>query len=336
MEEKDVECECECRKMKCICSYRYITDKAPLDVIAVISNPVHFKRRYQLFTEFCNRMRSNPIVRLTTVELQQGDRPFATDSKIRLRTKDELWYKENLINIGTHNLPTDWRYMAWIDTDIAFQNQDWARETIEQLQTYDIVQCFSHAIDLGPNGETLQTHVGFVYQYVNGELWKPAGYGRFFHPGYAWACTRKAYNDIGGLMDFPILGSADHHMALSFIGKVEESLNTGLHENYKYMCRVFQERCETHIKRNIGYVQGTILHNWHSCKSMRNYTTRWKILIDNKYDPLRDVKRDSSNLWKLEVYKPVLRDQLRRYFRNRHEDSIDLHQDYPFCKKNWI
>ncbi len=313
------------------------THKVKLDVIAVVSNPVRFERRYKLFKEFCARMEQNPEIRLLKVELQQRSRPFVTNAQVRLKTKDELWYKENLINIGVQNLPSDLEYMAWIDTDLEFGNENWAQDTIEQLQTYDIVQMFSHAIDLGPNGETLQTHVGFAYQYVNGEEWKPANYGgKFFHPGYAWACRRSAYNDIGGLMEFPILGSADHHMALSFIGLVDKSLNSKLHKNYKELCIIFQERCEKHIKRNIGFVHGTILHKWHSCKSMRSYQNRWKILIDNNFDPLRDIKKDCNNLWQLEDSKITLRDQLRMYFRSRHEDSIDLHQNYQFVKKDWI
>ena len=140
-----------------------------LDVIAVISNPARYGRRYQLFNEFCDRMTNEPMVRLMTIELQQGNRPFATNSNIKLRTKHQLWHKENMINIGVNNLPDDWEYMAWIDTDIDFQNKGWCRETIEQLQTYDIVQLFQHAIDLGPTGETMHLHTSFMSLYVNGE-----------------------------------------------------------------------------------------------------------------------------------------------------------------------
>lgn len=78
-----------------ICSHKKHTHQVKLDVIAVISNPVQFNRRYELFEEFCERMEAEPQVRLMTVELQQGTRPFATDSKLKFRTKDEIWYKEN-------------------------------------------------------------------------------------------------------------------------------------------------------------------------------------------------------------------------------------------------
>lgn len=309
---------------------------AKLDVVAVISNPGRFKRRYQLFREFCERMEKEPHVRLMTVELQQRGRPFETDAKIKLRTSSELWHKENLINIGVQHLPADWEYMAWIDSDIEFQNKRWVRETIERLQTSKIVQLFSHAIDMGFRKETLQVHTGFAYQYVNGESYRGGKYGRFWHPGYAWACRRSAYDAIGGLLEFAILGSADTHMALSFIGLVDKSLNHKLTKNYKDMCHIFQDRCEMHIKRHIGYVHGTVMHHFHADKKNRKYCERWAILTENKFDPLRDLKKDACNVWQLEDGKINLRDQIKRYFRQRNEDSIDHNQDYPFVKETWI
>ena len=318
---------------------KQVTPHAKLDVIAVVSNPVRFQRRYKLFIDFCERMALEPHVRLWAVELQQRGRPFVTNAQIKLRTKDELWYKENLINVGVQHLPPDWEYMAWIDTDIEFQNKDWARETIEQLQTYDIVQLFSHAIDLGPNGEAMMTHLGFNYLYVNGE--KMSNYEKtkeykMGHTGYAFACRKAAYDAMGGLMEFPILGSADAHMCMAWIGKASKTLHPDLHPNYKELCKIYEERCERHIRRNIGYVKGTILHSWHGKKADRQYCTRWQILIHNQFDPLRDIKKDHQNLWKLETTKPQLRDDIRRYFRQRHEDSIDVGSDFIHLKKHWI
>lgn len=315
------------------------THKAYLDVVAVVSNPARYSRRYQLFIEFCERMKKEPLVRLLTVELQNGHRPFVTNSKVRLRTDSELWHKENLINIGVQSLPADWEYVAWIDTDLEFQNKNWARETIEQLQTYSVVQLFSHAVDLGPNGETLHIHTSFAYLYINGEPMnnysKHTNY-KNGHTGYAYATTRKGYNDIGGLMDFCILGAADAHMAMAFIGEVGKTLHTKLNQNYKDLCHIFQDRCERHIKRNFGCVNGTILHNFHGSKIDRQYSTRWQILLNNDYDPLRDIKKDCNDVFALEDVKTKLRDDLRRYFRSRNEDAVLLREDCQFTKQKWF
>jgi hypothetical protein len=329
--------KCDINEDQCLRSHKKYTHQVKLDVIAVISNPVKFERRYELFREFCERVRNEPQVRLTTVELQQGSRPFATNSTLKFRTHHEIWYKENLINIGISNLPYDWEYVAWIDADIEFQNKNWVRDTIEQLQTYDVIQLFTHAIDLGPNGETLQVHTGFMYSYINeGCSWKKDKYAGYRHSGYAWAATRRAINNMGTLLEFAIFGSADYHMAVGFIGEMDKSLRGDLHPNYIKLCKLFEERCERHIKRNVGYLDGTILHNWHSCKSRRRYHDRPKTLANLQFDPLRDLKKDWEGLWQLEDINIKLRDEIRYYFRSRHEDSKDLHQDYKYVKKDWL
>jgi hypothetical protein len=308
-----------------------------LYVIAIISNPARYDKRYKLFNEFCERMEKECYVKLVTVELQQGLRPFATSAMIKLRTDHEIWYKENLINIAVRHLPHDWKYMAWIDTDLEFQNKNWARETIEQLQTYKVVQIFSHCIDLGVKDETLQVHTGIFYAYCNGEKYiTPSKYGNYFHVGYAYAITKAGYNGIGGLLEFAVLGSADNHMALAMLGIVDESLNKKLHSNYKMMCKIFQDRCEKNIKRNVGYVHGTIMHHFHGNKVDRKYQDRWLILVNNQFDPLVDIYKDHQGLWQLDDGKYKLRDDIIRYFRERNEDCNVMPSDYKYCKGRWI
>jgi hypothetical protein len=113
-------------------------------------------------------------------------------------------------------------------------------------------------------------------------------------------------------------------MALSFIGKASLSINDCLHPHYKTLVLNYQKRCDEHLKQNIGHVDGTILHFWHGKKKERFYKERWKILVEHGFDPLYDIKKDDRNIWQLENNKPKLRDDLRRYFRARNEDSIDL------------
>lgn len=307
------------------------TDKVYLDVIAVVSNPVEFNTRYKLFNEFCIRMRKEPQVRLFTIEVQHRNKPFATDSNLKYRTSDEVWHKENMINLAVQHLPADWEYMAWIDADIEFQRKDWVEQTIKQLQHYDIVQLFSDAIDMGPNGETFDTHKGFCYQWQRHQLnvdQKNNPYKKFWHTGYAFAIRKDMYNALGGLIEFPILGAADHHMCKAWIGKIDESYPHNIHPNYKMLCDNYQKRCERHLKQNISYVPGTILHHWHGKKADRKYHERWQILIKNDFDPLMDIKKDCNNLWVLEGNKPQFRNDLRNYFRVRNEDSIDLEVKY--------
>lgn len=306
-------------------------DKALLDklyVVCVISNPVRFNSRYNLYQKFIAHMQESGV-KVLTVELQLGDRAFQVTEPgnpmhVQLRTWHELWHKENMINVGISRLPPDWEYVCWIDADVHFVNRDWALETVQQLQHYQFVQMFQHAVDLGPKDEVLQTHQGFMYSYLEG---KPFGKGyTHWHPGYAWAARREAIDAVGGLLDIAILGAADHHMALAMIGRAQVSFPAKLGYQSEYVRHImrWQDRCERSIQRDVGYLPGTIFHGWHGRKKDRRYVERWQILIENEYDPELDLKRDWQMIYALTENNRKLRDDIRLYFRARNEDSVDL------------
>jgi hypothetical protein len=298
----------------------------PLYVVTAISNPVRYHSRYALYRDFAKRVADAGGV-LFTAELAFGDRPFEVTSAedchaIQVRSFHELWHKENLLNLAIERLPPDWEYVAWVDADVVFGRPDWVQETIQQLQHYMVVQMFSHAVDLDPNCRPLQTHLGFVYSWLES---LPSG-GRYerWHPGYAWAARREALDYVGGLIDWAILGAADHHMATALIGRARETLSAKLTTTYKEMVLEWEARARKYIMRDIGYVDGTLLHHWHGKKRDRRYVERWRILTENHFDPFLDLKRDTQGLYQLTDRNIGLRDDLRRYFRSRNEDSIDL------------
>lgn len=297
-----------------------------LHVIAVVSNPVAFKSRYVLFKQFQAVMALHDV-NLIVVEMAFGARQFEVTNStnpnhVQVRGKDELWHKENLINLGFARLPDDWEYAAWVDGDIEFMNPEWVHDTLNALQHYKIVQMFQNCIDTGPDGSAIQTHTGFGYQYITGQIMKPEY--TFWHPGYAWAIRRDAFNAIGRLIDYAILGAADHHMALAFVGNVKNSMPGGIHKNYSDALYTFQDRCERLIKRDVGYVPGIICHAFHGKKKDRKYVERWDIITKHDYDPLKDIKYGYNGVLQLEDNKPEFRDAIRNYFRQRNEDSVDL------------
>jgi hypothetical protein len=304
---------------------------AILDIISVHSNPVRFETRTRLSREFQHYVGKEPHCRFWQVEIAFGDRPFeVTDPNnpfhIQLRSATELWHKENMINIAVSRLPLDSEYVAWIDADIRFVRPDWVLETIQQLQHYKVVQMFSVARDMSPNHESFQIHKGFAYSY-DLQLKSNDGY-EFWHPGYAWAIRRHTLDELGGLMDFPILGAADHHMAWAFIGNAIRSLPGHINKNYFDLVMDWQDNAVRLLRKNIGYVPGEIHHYWHGKKKDRKYQERWEILTKYNFDPVRDLKKDGQGLWQLRDHGTqrdiMLRDSIRHYFRQRNEDSIDM------------
>lgn len=311
------------------------TTNQTLHVVAVVSNPVGYASRYRLAEQFYHHMKHHNV-HLTTVELAFGQREFVVTPghhAVQYRTNDELWHKENMVNLGIQHLPSDWQYVAWLDADIGFTNPYWVNQTINALQHHQVVQVFTDAIDLGPDGEHLQTYKSLSMLQATGAPIKtskdPAQYyATYGHPGFAWAARRDAIDKLGGLIDFGLAGSGDHHMALSLIGRAKESLPGGVQPAYANKVYAFQDRAERFIRRDLGYVPGTIVHYWHGKKNKRGYETRWRILVDNKFNPDTDLKKDWQGVLALNDHGDArsikLRDDLRRYFRSRSEDGIDL------------
>ena len=154
-----------------------------LNVVCCISNPCAYKRRYDLARAFFQRMRATEgaLVRLFVVELCYGEQDFqvtsATDPthlQVRANHGEVLWHKENLINMGVARLLTygasDWQSFAWIDADVEFLEPSWAQEALSKLRTHDVVQLFSHALDMDARGNSMSVFSGFCYRLVEHNL----------------------------------------------------------------------------------------------------------------------------------------------------------------------
>jgi hypothetical protein len=283
---------------------------------------------------------------------------------IGLHTKSELWLKENLINIGVQNLPYNWEQVIWLDGDISFCRPSWVGETIHALQAYDFIQPFTHARDVGPNYELLpEDHphadgVGFIAAYHQGLLDETekskhhhgrhhrhhrhhhphpyndsvvAGYpypGSRVFPGLAMAARRSAWDGVGGLPDYHIWGGSDWIYSHSLVGKRDGMIRNDLHPNYIKMAEAWYETCQRYVRRNVGYVEGSVFHYFHGDKQKRGYNTKHSLLAQIGFDPTRHLKRDSQGLWQMndlgeETYVQ-LRDTLRVVAKGRKEDSTEV------------
>jgi len=222
-------------------------------VVTAYFNPWRWKSRKRLYEEFAAYV-ADSGAKLVTLELAFGERPFEVTSSdnprhIQMRTSVELWHKERMLNLAIQRLPAHWQYVAWVDADVRFTRPDWPQETVHLLQHYAVLQMFADAIDLDPEHQFLQRHIGFVKtweeygrpslaqlqtqleefkaqktvktasglydQRLMGMTSPPALNG---HPGFAWAARRQAIEQLGGLFDTAILGAGDRHMSLALAG----------------------------------------------------------------------------------------------------------------------
>ena len=104
--------------------------------------------------------------------------------------------------------------------------------TIAELKRYPIVQLFDLSFFFGPGGkkDILRRDDSFGYSIRNNKVIDPEWYP---HPGYAWAMRRSAFNDISGLIDFCIIGSADLHSAFALLNRIEETIRPSLDRDYQ-------------------------------------------------------------------------------------------------------
>lgn len=144
-------------------------------------------------------------------------------------------------------------------------------------------------------------------------------------PGLAWACTRNAWNAVGGLMDFAVWGGSDYATAHALIGARKGMVREDLHPNYKAMTSQWADRADHFVRRNVLVMEGTVLHHWHGRKIARGYNAKHRLLARYQFDPLLHLKRDAQGLYMLhddgsEAFIQF-RDQFRAIAKERNEDS---------------
>jgi len=298
-----------------------------LHVIAVVSNPSLFAKRYILMKEFIARMeRDEPDVVLYIVELAYGKQRFLiTDKKnprhLQLRSQCPLWHKENLVNLGVrYLLPSNYKAFAWIDGDIEFESPTWAKDTLKILNGHkDIVQVFSHAMDMDKNENPMMVFHSAGFKLEKNGIYCPTRGNNYSHPGYGWAITRKAFERIGGLYDRGILGSGDYVMLLSLLGRGNIFIHSRYNPDFVDSVVQFQSRIQ---KLRFGYVPGVIRHYFHGSKINRKYQDRNEILINHQYSPYIHVTYDASGiLIPTDEFPEGCKTEIMEYFNGRNEDE---------------
>ncbi len=303
-----------------------------LDVVLPFCNPMGWKSRLSNFRRCEDGMVATAGVRLTTVELAYGDRPFALPDRdgvrrVRVRGRDVLWHKENLVNIGFAS------YGAMVDGDVLFHDPLWAAGVVHALAVHDIVQVSSHIIWLGPRNQFVARGNSFMSMYAAARRLHYRN--RYYHPqdpfqpengypGHAWAYRRDAFTALGGLLDVCILGAGDFHMVSALLNLPDRLLqDSDYMPEYRAALAEWGRNARAVTKQNVGNVPGLTFHLWHGSLAKRGYSTREHILIRNRFNPGADLTRDSQGLIGLAGNKPRLRDDLLAYFAERDEDSTE-------------
>lgn len=308
-----------------------------LHVIGVISNSARWHSRLRLFRKWREEMLQTPGVKLYVVEGVYGDHqgecapePGQDYSYMQVKLGSETWQKEVLLNIGIRNLfPKDWKYLGWSDCDVHFRDKYWVQGALNALQTWNVIQPWSHGVALDANGGVMSVDTSFGYLAATrqkmswGRHRQHDGYS-YAHTGYFHCCTRYFYENVEKLIDFCLIGSADHHMSWSCIGMAKDTIHGSMSKGYFDSIYEWQRKAQFACGGRVGYSHGTIEHNFHGGARGRNYTGRWKILVDHKYDPKTDIAYDAQGaIYLIGNNGNALEGELIGYNRARNEDGLD-------------
>ncbi len=307
--------------------------------VTALSNFCRYRRRPELYHRFKD-MCAHAGVPLITVELTTEQRSHEVTEHgnhlhLQLRSREEFWHKENLINLGIahgRRVFPHAQKVAWIDADCRPNRtpRDWFEETWHELEIYQFVQMwewfqpldYHHNPLCGPNPSFMSNYIKYGTPYPKATKGYPAQWGS---PGLAWAANLDALDKIGGIPDVAILGAGDWYLAHMLISDLPFQDMDKYTRGYKHYWEHKQRLCERWIKRDVGYVRGMVYHDYHGKTVNRGYNTRERILIDNGYDPYTDLKRDHHGVYQMETWEPrqiKMYDQIRAYFRARMEDDL--------------
>lgn len=287
-------------------------------------------------TTFANGVRAQGL-QLLVVELAFGDAPFTVDDNVadrvlRLRSDTVLWHKERLLNLGIRSLPDSCRHVAWVDGDILFENDQWVRETQDQLAQFHVVQPFERAVWLGAGERqaSLDVPLGMAEgHYMQGFAAGLDGAAdrrsrmMFYkgHTGFAWAARRDFVLEHG-LYERAVLGGGDLINAHAFAA--DEDLFT----RRTLFTRWMSEHERAAITRwgrpvadvtggRMGWVPGRVLHLFHGALATRRYETRLQILKQHDFDPVTDIACDGDGTWRWNSDKPAMHQKVAEYFNSR-------------------
>src|ERR1017187_517037 len=108
----------------------------PLWVVTSYYNPAGYKRRLQNFKTFRRHLNAPLMV----VELAKAGRHQLSKDDgnivLSLTGEDRIWQKERLLNIGIAQLPRHVEYVAWVDCDVIFDDENWVNSAKSRLEKH--------------------------------------------------------------------------------------------------------------------------------------------------------------------------------------------------------
>ena len=308
---------------------RYATPE-DLWVVSTFFDSEGYESKLRALRAYLRTMKASGIPMLL-VEGAFGKKPFLlleSEHLLRVRCASVMWQKERLLNVGIERLPRSCRKVAWLDTDIFFENPEWAVETSGLLDKVPVVQPFDTALWL-PKGTTRFRGRGIAWSgfakvaRLHPGLFLSGDFDRHGHSGYAWAARRELLSKHG-LYDRSVVGSGDHLMAHAMVGDLSSPCVTnsvGAANPFRDSFHTWAKPFHQDVRSQMGFVKGAVLHRWHGDRKKRRYYKRMVGILARGYNPDSDVVVSPSGALEWTTQGATLGRWMKNYFAGRQEDE---------------
>jgi hypothetical protein len=327
--------------------------RSPLWVITSYFNPANYARRLRNFKAF-RRLLDAPllVVELAAPGAHQLTRDDA-DIVVSLTGEDGLWQKERLLNLACSELPAHVDYVAWIDSDLVFEDRDWPSQAIARLEADGgMLQLFDTVLHLPPQlapetaaradcrqaepmlaGVAIARSVASQAFEVNERKLSTArlapdlaSYNRVIDHhncyGMAWAAARKTL-DRCGLYDRNVIGGGDAVHAFAALSGLDAywSLRANTPAQKDDIRAWAQSAGAAGLFARLDSLPGRAYHLWHGSLRNRGYRNRYDILSRHDFDPGRDLVKAANGAWAWRDPDSAMARDVRDYFFSRREDE---------------
>lgn len=321
-----------------------LSPESPISQLTVITtyfNPCGYtsrRRNYDLFMEDMRKTGVNCI----TIECAFGSEPFELPNSldvIKVRSQTLLWQKERLLNLAASWLPESCKYVAWLDCDILFENENWAFDLVQVLKNHKVAQVFESCIRLEKGdveGDTPDIACSFAMMMNRDpSIMKQERYDSHGHTGYGWAMHRNIFDEVG-LYESAISGSSDHFMSHAIYGDYNFCITNALKNDKRQIAhlKAWGKKFHAMVQGSLGVVPGRIRHLWHGDAVDRRYFLRMHEITDLGFDPWTDlhVVPGRPLEWVDGLDKPGLKQYFVNYFKSRREDGTQISKGNISCQ----
>jgi hypothetical protein len=236
---------------------------------------------------------------------------FAESSNIfHFQSPDNMFYKENIVNLMEPLLPPIYDKLCIMDADIIFDNNDWYNLMSSKLNDVNICQPYSTAywLNISYDG-VIQEKYSYLKKRISG------------HEGFVWGFQRAWFNTY----KFPsgcFIGSGDSLFVKSVFEKEILKLHQYVYDSLvKYISNLPSIISSDYLDMNIYHLyHGSISNRQYFAKHIKFNNMLSNLKITDS-DELIEYNADGIMRW-TPKYSNICNSFMKEYLINRNDDSI--------------